>query len=253
MAPLGFHPLRAWRALFAADAPPEAPTRELKAAYVAHVERLKAELPHEAAMDAAIGGGFESFGVKLAELLVHYGLQPDHYLIDVGCGAGRLAKPLAATHTGRYLGVDLSPDLLEHAQRICARPDWRFEEVDHIAIPEADEVADMVCFFSVLTHLRHEQSYWYLEEARRVLKPGGRVVFSFIEFRETGHMPIFWSTLAAEKAGAAAPMNVFLDREAIQRFADALGLELTEVRGGRDEVLPLWNLGHALAVLTKPG
>ena len=43
-------------------------------------------------------------------------------------------------------------------------------------IPAPDGEADMVCFFSVLTHLLHEESYVYLQDARRVLKPTGKLV-----------------------------------------------------------------------------
>ena len=49
-------------------------------------------------------------------------------------------------------------------------------------IPAPDACADMVCAFSVFTHLLHTETYLYLEDIRRVLRPGGRLVFSFLEF-----------------------------------------------------------------------
>src|SRR5262245_60568642 len=123
-------------------APP--PFKEIKRGYLAHVEALKAELPHEEAMETAIGGHFELFGAIETALVRHYGLPADGYLIDVGCGSGRLARPISAYLQGRYLGVDLVPDLVEHARATVARPDWRFEVIDHIEIPEADGEADLV-------------------------------------------------------------------------------------------------------------
>lgn len=231
---------------------PPVSQQDLKAVNVRFVETVKDRMAHDEAMEHAIGGGFEQIGAIELGILKHYGLPADGHLVDVGCGSGRLARPLAAYLNGTYLGIDLVPDLVAHARRIAARPDWRFEVIDHIAIPEADGRADMVCFFSVLTHLLHEQSFWYLEEARRVLKPGGKVVFSFLEFAEPGHMPIFWSTLAAAKAQVVAPMNVFIERNAIHRWADALGMELLEIRGGGEAVCAEGNLGQALAVLRKP-
>jgi SAM-dependent methyltransferase len=225
--------------------------QDLKAVNVRFVQSIKDRLPNDQAMEHAIGGGFDLIGGIELALLKHYGLPADGYLIDVGCGSGRLARPLASYLTGRYLGIDLVPDLVAHARRIAGRPDWRFEVIDHIGIPEADGQADMVCFFSVLTHLLHEQSYWYLDEAKRVLKPGGRIVFSFLEFAEAHHMPVFWATLAAAKAKVVQPMNVFIERNVIQRFADALGMELLEIRGGGDEVVSEGNLGQSVAVLQK--
>lgn len=258
MSKIEFHPRRAWRTLWSpppepiAERPPADPTSDLKAAYVTFVDQIKAELPHEAAMEHAIGAGFEEFGAIEVALLRRFGLRPEDYLIDAGCGSGRLAKPLAHFLTGPYLGFDLVPDLVDHARKVAARPDWRFEVIDHITIPEADGRADMVCFFSVLTHLLHEQSFWYLEEAKRVLKPGGRIVFSFLEFLEPGHMPVFWATVRTAKARTQAPLNVFIDREGIRRWADALGLEVLELWIGTDQVVPEGVLGQSICVLEKP-
>lgn len=223
-----------------------------KAAYTRFVENVKGRMPYDQAMEMAIGGGFDVIGPIEVALLRRSGLAADGYLIDVGCGSGRLAKPLAASHTGRYLGIDVVAALVKHARQTVGRPDWRFEAVDHIGIPEEDGQADMVCFFSVLTHLLHEQSFWYLEEARRVLKPGGLIVFSFLEFAEPAHMPVFWQTLATAKARGEFPLNVFIERNAIQRWADALGLELLELHEGPSAIVPEGPLGQSVAVLRKP-
>lgn len=252
MAEGGFHPMRALRRWRAARRGGGADPHDLKGVNLAYVEGLKQQMPHAEAMEHAIGGGFEAIGAIELGLVRHYGLREDGYLVDVGCGAGRLARPLATDHRGRYLGLDLVPDLVEHARGQAARPDWRFEVVDHIAIPEADGRADMVCFFSVLTHLLHEQAYWYLEEARRVLRPRGRIVFSFLEFREPAHFDIFRATVEGAKLRARNPLNVFLDRESIRLWAEHLGLELVEIRSARDVVVEAGNLGQAVCVLSKP-
>lgn len=234
-------------------APIEAPPwDDLAGAYMRHVRRLTAALPRDEAMAAAVGGGFDEFGRLELAILRHHGLAANHYLIDVGCGSGRLAKPLAEFPDGRYLGVDVVPELLDYAREICGRPDWRFVAVDHIAIPEADAQADMVCFFSVFTHLLHEQSYWYLEEARRVLRPGGQIVFSMLEFAEPGHWAIFESTLAGSKRRSGAPLNVFLERSVVSIWAKRLGLELEALHGAAEQIAGGRNLGQAVCVLRKP-
>jgi len=139
----------------------------------------------------AVGGDFEAIGLVLRETLVHHGLGKHAYLIDVGCGSGRLANPLSEFLEGKYLGIDVVPDLLSYARNLVQRPDWRFEIAKGLTIPEQDQQADMVCFFSVFTHLLHEESYVYLREARRVLRPGGKIVLSFLDFRMEGHWSIF--------------------------------------------------------------
>jgi len=138
--------------------------------YREFTERLRSQHSEETAMSLAVGGQFHSFGVLMRQVLVDAGLRNSDYLIDVGCGSGRLSHTLTME---RYLGTDVVPDLLAYARSLCPNPSWRFALVNDISIPEADGAADMVCFFSVFTHLLHEDSYRYLLEAHRVLKPGG--------------------------------------------------------------------------------
>jgi trans-aconitate methyltransferase len=51
-------------------------------------------------MEMAVGGQFEAFGILMRELLIQTGLERDGYVIDVGCGSGRLAKPLSQYLSG---------------------------------------------------------------------------------------------------------------------------------------------------------
>lgn len=240
---------------------------DLKAAYEGLVEHSKAHYDRDHALRYAIGGQFEAFGIVERELLRFYGLQPEHYLIDVGCGSGRLAKPLAGYLTGPYLGTDIVAELVEYACALAARPDWRFEVVDRITIPEAGGRADMVCFFSVFTHLLHEQTYIYLEEAKRVLRPGGRIVFSFLEFAIPAHWAVFEGTLDDARGSRVHPLNVFFERPAIEAWAAHLGLRVDDVRSGSESFVPLphplrlddgsvlegtGSLGQSICVLSRP-
>jgi SAM-dependent methyltransferase len=221
--------------------------------------------PDDAAKQV-IGGQFEAFGVVEREMLRHFGLLPESYLIDIGCGSGRLAIPLVPFLHGRYLGTDIVPDLVERARLACNRLDWRFEVVDEVAIPEADGRADMVCAFSVFTHLLHEQTYLYLEEARRVLKPGGKLVFSFLEFAVPAHWAVFAGTVDNLKSNRRAPLNMFIDRAGIHAFASHLDMDVETIRDGAERFVVLphpvtlengemlegpANLGQSICVLTR--
>jgi ubiquinone/menaquinone biosynthesis C-methylase UbiE len=189
---------------------------------------LKSRFGLDRAVRSFAGGDFEALGILERELLIQQGLPKDGYLIDVGCGPGRLAAPLSEYLSGRYLGLDIVPELIKYARRLVRRPDWRFEVAPGLTIPEHDRVADMVCFFSVFTHLLHEQSYLYLQEAARVLKPEGKIVFSFLEFQAPGHWPLF-ETAIKSLDNDIYPKTVFMGRDAISAWASHLNLRIEKI------------------------
>src|SRR5438093_8063384 len=142
------------------------------------VRDLLARYPLPEAMSRAVGGDFAALGEIEKQLLIGYGLRPEHTLLDVGCGSGRLQKQLISYFTsGRVLGTDVVPELVDYARMGCP-PNWQFAVVDDIRIPFAKNEADFASFFSVFTHLLYEESFCYLIEARKVVKPGGLIVFS---------------------------------------------------------------------------
>jgi SAM-dependent methyltransferase len=121
-----------------------------------------------------------------------------------------------------------------------------------------------VCFFSVLTHLRNEESYLYLEEARRVLKPGGRIVFSFLDFSQGPHRTVFEVTVAALRASSDRQVNEFISKDAIALWADMLHVDVVAVHDGitpyiaasdspyRPADVRQVSLGQSACVLQKP-
>ena len=200
--------------------------------------QLRSTYTEDEAVRIAVGGDFDGFGLLSLEALRFHGLTPNGYLIDVGCGSGRLAKPLAKYLTGKYLGIDVVPQLVDYARKLVGRPDWRFEVAEGLVIPEADQQADMICFFSVLTHLLHEESFVYLREARRVLKPGGKIVLSFLDFRVAEHWDSFESNVRDIGVGAQ-PMNVFLCPDILREWAKRLELEIETIHDGDEAYLLL--------------
>jgi SAM-dependent methyltransferase len=192
--------------------------------------RLRRPFNKDRAMQQAVGGEYEAIGKLEFQLLMQYGLKEDDYVVDIGCGSGRLAKPLATYLKGKYLGTDIVPDFVDYAANLLNRPNWRFEVVDDFVVPEADDSVDFVCFFSVLTHLLHEQSYVYLQEAQRVLKTGGKIIFSFLDFRIPSHWNVFEKTAAPSIL--TRPLNVFISRDAIDAWAAHLGLRVAAIHDG---------------------
>jgi len=201
--------------------------------YADHMTNLLAKNDPERAMSLAVGGDYEIMGEALRERLVRFGLRPNDYLIDVGCGSGRVAFALSRSpwrDSIRYLGVDIVPAMLEFAAQKCEQPRWRFELVTEPKIPEADGVAEMVCFFSVFTHLMQEESFLYLQEARRVLQPGGRIVASYLDIADPSHWEIFEANARSARLRQAKPMDIFLSEEFFATWAARLDLAIVDAR-----------------------
>jgi SAM-dependent methyltransferase len=203
--------------------------------YAAFFEQVLKQQPGDAGMIEAVGGGHD-IGDMEATLLGRFGLAADSYVIDVGCGSGRLARPLARLSGVRYLGTDISQALLDHAARTSERPDFRFQRVEGTRIPEHDGVADIVAFFSVGTHLLQEEFFLYLEDARRVLKSGGRIIFSFLDVTLPGVRVVFRETVEAARSGQRFHLNTFIGHSDIPAWAEMLAMKLIELVPGDQPV-----------------
>lgn len=229
--------------------------------YAAHLRGLRDQHGEAKAMELLVGGDIHGYiGVLEQGVLLNLGLKPDDYVIDVGCGTGRLSGRLAPEHKGRFLGTDLLPEVVGYAQQKANRPDWRFEVVVAPPLPVPDNTADFVTFFSVFTHIMDEDIYLYLRDAGRALKPGGKIVFSYLDYCLPSHWPVFEQSLAD-----ATPNRVltrFLDRRTIEQWAGRLGMKLHAIHDGTEAWihldLPLVTEAHwapfwqSVAILEKP-
>ena len=213
------------------------------------VRRLMADHPLDEAMSLAVGGDYDAVGPGLADLLVREGLGDGMSLLDLGCGSGRLAHALGSRVELDYLGVDVVPELLAYARTRCP-PAYRFAVNTGLTLPAPDASFDMTCAFSVFTHLLHEETFSYLAELRRVLKPGGTLVFSFLEFGSEGHWAVFEETAAAAREHRRSHLNVFMERPVIALWAERLGFAVDHWIDGSPGASP-GSVGQAICVLKR--
>lgn len=98
-------------------------------------------------------------------------------VIDVGCGDGSLVRRMAK-FGAQVLGVECSPPQLAKAR--ATAPVARTEIVEGVgqALPAPSNQADVVVFFNSLHHVPPGFMAKALEEAARVLRPGGQVYVS---------------------------------------------------------------------------
>lgn len=220
--------------------------------YEKQVAELMALYPLDEAMARAVGGDYERFGQIQSAALRHLGLKDGMALVDLGCGSGRLASALGRRMRLDYCGIDIVQALLDYAVS-KSPPTYRFVLNRTLHVPVPDASADMVCAFSVFTHLQYTETYLYLEDILRVLRPGGRVVFSFHEFADPEHWYVFSKTLEAQRADSVPHLNQFIERPVIDLWCEKLGYVRDAFIGGGDapwrDAPPLW---QSMAVLRKP-
>jgi ubiquinone/menaquinone biosynthesis C-methylase UbiE len=148
---------------------------------------------------AFVGSGdFEQTGQQFLGYFRELGgLGPGDRVLDIGCGIGRMAMPLAGyLDGGSYAGFDVGREMVRWCQRnITARwPSFEFtwasvyngkynpfgkESGTEFRFPYDDASFDFAFATSLFTHLLRDEAHHYLAETARVLRPGGRCLLTF--------------------------------------------------------------------------
>ncbi len=96
-------------------------------------------------------------------------------LLDIGCGTGYLIELLKKQKEAEYYGLDLSPEMIKVAKS-------KFDESVTLTIGSADDLPyfsqefDVVCCVQSFHHYPYPKKA--MQEAYRVLKPGGLYILS---------------------------------------------------------------------------
>ena len=144
-------------------------------------------------------GDFRKIGENFVKLFVSIGgLKPDDRVLDIGCGIGRMAAPLATflSPEGSYDGTDIVKDGIDWCnEKINSKyPNFRFwlddiynsrynpnglYKASEYEFPFENNSFDFIFLTSVFTHMLYFDTRNYFYEIRRMLKKGGKCFATF--------------------------------------------------------------------------
>ncbi len=121
--------------------------------------------------------------LRLAEALAVAGIAAGMQVLDVGCGRGEILRRTAALGARAY-GIDYARVAVDLSRRITAQgaaqdsaqaPPGVYQ-ASALFLPFADASFDRLLMLDIVEHLYPNELTTAFREARRVLKPGGRIV-----------------------------------------------------------------------------
>lgn len=104
-------------------------------------------------------------------------LNNDSYVLDFGCGCGRVIRHFATTKKYNLYGSDLNPILIDWCNSNLTFGKFNTNNLLP-PLKYVDNFFDLVYARSVFTHLGSEAQLEWINEMRRILKPGGLFYFT---------------------------------------------------------------------------
>lgn len=203
-------------------------------------------------------GDFRAVGHELVQqLMLTAGLRPEHHVLDIGCGSGRLALPLARfLRDGRYEGFDIDAEMIAWCRRSITprHPNFGFHlldvanthynpdgamTADAVGFPYGEARFDIAVATSLFTHLLPASADNYAAEAARVLAPGGTLFATFCLVDD--------AALARVARGGEAQVDLR------HHVRDASGVEYHTMDPASPETAVGYREGHVRAMLARAG
>lgn len=109
-------------------------------------------------------------------------------VLDIASGEG-YGSHLLAEAAAHVTGVDIAPEVVEHAKVRYAADNVDFRQGDCAAIPLPDASVDVVVSFETIEH--HDKHRDMIAEIKRVLRPDGLLIISSPDKREYSDVPAY--------------------------------------------------------------
>ena len=167
-------------------------------------------------------------------------VRPGGAVVDIGCGVGRLTRPLAA-RASEVWGVDVSEEMLELARSYnpgLENVHWVLSDGESLTAL-GDASVDGIVSLVVFQHIPDPQVVMgYVREMGRVLRPGGWAAFHVSNdpsvHRPPGFLTRARGALSRERPsgmGEAEWLGSAVDLDELRTVAAASGLSVDTVAG----------------------
>ena len=118
---------------------------------------------------------------KKGDVLAFFRNKEDGIILDIGCGPGRITKPLAEINEKLIIGMDISEKMVTSVKKSMVRADHL--QKAHFVVGEAEYIPfksnsiDTVISLDVIPHLKFP--FEHIKEMKRVVKNGGYLLLDF--------------------------------------------------------------------------
>jgi len=199
-------------------------------------------------------------------------LRPNGKILDIGCGCGKIARPLVPylTQEGRYDGIDITHAAIDWCQlayqgfgnfkfHLADLQSSRYnasgvQKASNYRFPFESATYDVIFLGSVFTHMIPEDASHYINEIGRVLKPGGKCLATFFVLDDESRRnvlakkttPTFSHRFGEEcrvESEAVPESAIAYDETLIRKMYSASGLSIDAINfgeWGRKRFIPHW-------------
>jgi len=173
-------------------------------------------------------------------LLDNVGISSDDVVLEIGCGVGRVGKHMA-THCRRWIGADVSSNMLRFAaENLRASDNAEFVELSGYNLSSiASESVDVVYCTVVFPHLSQWDRYSYVEDAFRVLRPGGKLYVDNVNLCSESGWRIFEEHRRIPPLERIPEIGECSTPEELREYLKRAGFESVQSKPG-DELIAVW-------------
>jgi len=158
------------------------------------------------------------------------GINSSDIVLEIGCGVGRVGKILSPRCL-KWIGTDISGNMLRYAaERLKGLQNVELIELSTVGFKEIpDDSVDVVYCTVVFMHLYEWDRYKYVQEAFRVLKPGGRCFFDNVDITSGHGWKLFMDGTYFEIDKRPAHLSMVSTGEELQTYALRAGFKDVKV------------------------